>query len=167
MEQIKHINKRERVIGFIYVSLLFMVACGLSLFFLFRHHQELLTIPEKALIIKKMERIHLFQDIQTRQAAICDSVFTKIVRYNPGINASYEENDIKFLINDIKIRYTDNIWDNRYKAFLHVSDLYELLLTDKKKTWTIGQNINNFRQNLEACEIGLEQKNEELNKIRH
>ncbi|GAO31048.1 hypothetical protein JCM15548_13383 [Geofilum rubicundum JCM 15548] len=50
---------------------------------------------------------------------------------------------------------------------MHVSDLYELLLTDKKKTWTIGQNINNFRQNLEACEIGLEQKNEELNKIRH
>nr|WP_262487079.1 type VI secretion system transmembrane protein TssO [Geofilum rubicundum] len=67
----------------------------------------------------------------------------------------------------MKIRYADNIWDNRYKAFLHVSDLYELLLTDKKKTWTIGQNINNFRQNLEACEIGLEQKNEELNKIRH
>ncbi|GAO31049.1 hypothetical protein JCM15548_13384 [Geofilum rubicundum JCM 15548] len=85
MEQIKHINKRERVIGFIYVSLLFMVACGLSLFFLFRHHQELLTIPEKALIIKKMERIHQFQDIQTRQAAICDSVFTKIVRYNPAL----------------------------------------------------------------------------------
>lgn len=166
MEPKKHINKRERVIGFIYVTFIFVLTCGLSLYFLFRHNQELLTIPEKALVIKKMERIHQFQDIQTYQATICDSVFTKIKRYNPGINASYEENDIKFLINDIKVRYSDNIWDNRYKAFLHVSDLYEMLLTDKKKTWSIGQNINNFRQNLQECEIGLEQKNQELNKIR-
>lgn len=123
-------------------------------------------LSEKALVIKKMERIHHYQDIQKRQTVVCDSVFIKIKNYNPGINASYEENDIKFLINDIKIGYVDNIWDNRYKAFLHVSDLYEMLLIDKKKIWSIGQNITNFKQNLQECEIGLEQKNEELYKIR-
>ena len=53
------------------------------------------------MVIKKMERQKEFQNIQSVQIVSADTLFSRIEQFEPGVNASYEENDIKFLINDL------------------------------------------------------------------
>lgn len=154
-------NDREKAIGFVYVTVLFSlatIACCLCLFY----YSTNKTSTRKEFVIAKMDRIREFQTIQSDRMLIVDSIYNKITEYNPGVNASYEENDIKFYLNDIKQLYEDNSYDGRYKIFFQVSDFYNMWFADKKELWSKKQNIVKFKKNLEECEIGLEKKLEEL-----
>ncbi len=155
-------NQRERVIGFVYVSLLFAVTTGLCCFCLFYYSSDDKTMAQKEFAIAKMDRIRDFQDMQSDEMVIIDSIYNKIKAFNPGINASYEENDIKFYLNDIKSIYDKNSYDGRYKIFNQVSNFYSMWFDDKKELWSKQQNIITFKKNLEDCEIGLQKKKEEL-----
>lgn len=154
-------NQREKVIGFVYVSLLFLVATFACCFCLF-YYTNTKTSTRKEFVIAKMDRIREFQNIQSNQMVIIDSIYNKIKDFNPGINASYEENDIKFYLNDIKKLYDDNSYDGRYKIFYQVSNFYNMWFSNKKELWSKKQNISRFRKNLEECEIGLQKKLDEL-----
>ncbi len=154
-------NRREKTIGFVYVSILFLVAtfaCCWCLFYYTDNKNE----TRKEFVIAKMDRIRAFQSIQGDQMVIVDSIYNKIKGFNPGINASYEENDIKFYLNDIKSLYTNNSYDGRYKIFYQVSNFYNMWFADKKELWSKQQNIMKFQKNLEDCQIGLEKKLDEL-----
>ncbi|MDH6309479.1 hypothetical protein M2451_003839 [Dysgonomonas sp. PFB1-18] len=155
-------NQRERVIGFVYVSLLFAVTTALCCFCLFYYSSDDKTMAQKEFAIAKMDRIRGFQDMQSNEMVIIDSIYNKIRAFNPGINASYEENDIKFYLNDIKSIYDKNSYDGRYKIFNQVSSFYSMWFDDKKELWSKQQNIVTFKKNLEDCEIGLQKKKEEL-----
>lgn len=154
-------NRRERVIGFTYVSLLFLVgtfACCWCLFY----YTDTKSETRKEFVIAKMDRIREFQNVQSEQMLIVDSIYNKIKTFDPGLNASYEENDIKFYLNDIKKLYDDNSYDGRYKIFSQVSTFYNMWFADKKELWSKQQNIIKFRKNLEDCQIGLDKKKEDL-----
>lgn len=166
MSQKKYVNSKEKNLGFLYVSLLFLCLCSLSVHLLFKHQQHWLDMPDKTLVIKKMDRILEFREEQRKQSLVCDSIYQKIRRFQPGINASYEENDIKFLISDLRKQYNNNTWDNRHKAFAQAADLYEMWFIDKKKLWSVTQNTLTFKQNLQDCEIGLDQKLQEINNLK-
>lgn len=158
-------NQREKAIGFAYVSVLFLVAtlaCCFCLFY-YTHNQ---TGTRKEFVIAKMDRIHEFQHTQSRQMFIVDSIYNKIKDFNPGIHASYEENDIKFYLNDIKKLYDDHDHDGRYKIFYQVSNFYNMWFSNKKELWSKKQNISRFKKNLEECEIGLQKKLDELKNTR-
>jgi hypothetical protein len=155
-------NLREQTAGFIYVSLMFIastVICCLCLFYYSGNNSE---EARKEFAITKMDRIRHFQSIQSEQMVIVDSIFNKIKDFNPSLQASYEENDIKYYLNDIKRLYEENSYDKRYKIFFQVSDFYNLWFADRKELWSKNRNIEGFKKNLEACEIGLQKKKEEL-----
>ncbi|MDU1906549.1 MAG: type VI secretion system transmembrane protein TssO [Dysgonomonas sp.] len=154
-------NQKERTIGFIYVSLLFMAATFICCWCLF-YYSDNKTSSRKEFVIAKMDRIKEFQDIQSEKMVIVDSIYNKIREFNPGINASYEENDIKFYLTDIKKLYDNNNYDGRYKIFNQVSNFYNMWFADKKELWSKKENIVRFRKNLEDCEIGLQKKMDEL-----
>jgi uncharacterized protein YqgQ len=78
------------------------------------------------------------------------------------VTAVYEENDIEFMINELKNIYEQHAWDVRYKSFAHVSAFYDAWFTDKKVLWTKKDNIMRFKQNLEECEIGLKNNKDNL-----
>ena len=158
-------NQREQVIDFIYVSLLFLAVTFVCCSILF-YYTETRGSTQKEFVIAKMDRVRQFQDIQNRQIFIVDSIYNKIGGFNPGVNASYEENDIKFYLNDIKNIYENNSHDERYKIFNQVSNFYNMWFSDKKELWSKHQNIVNFQKNLEECQIGLDRKREELNNSR-
>jgi hypothetical protein len=80
-----------------------------------------------------------------------------------GINAIYEDNDIRHIISQIKQQYEKNPWDKRYKIFYHMGSVYEMWFADKKQLWSKRENIEFFQRNLEDCEIGLARRREELN----
>ena len=97
----KPVSERERFIGFVYVLTLFIVITGACGFILFKYTGTRHIFSNKITVIKKMERQKEFQSIQSAQIVNADTLFSRIEHFEPGINASYEENDIKFLINDL------------------------------------------------------------------
>ena len=154
-------NNREKTTGFIYVSLLFLAGTFICCWCLF-YYADTKSETRKEFVIAKMDRIRTFQNKQDDQMIIVDSIYNKIKDFNPGINASYEENDIKFYLIDIKKLYDDNSYDGRYKIFSQVSNFYDMWFADKKELWSKQQNIVRFGKNLEDCQIGLEKKKDEL-----
>lgn len=155
-------NRREQTIGFVYVSLLFAITTAICCICLFYYSSDEKTTSRKEFAISKMDRIRSFQQIQNEEMLIIDSIYNKIKDFNPGINASYEENDIKYYLNDLKSIYEKNSHDGRYKIFYQVGSFYSMWFDDKKELWSKNQNIINFRKNLEQCELGLERKKDEL-----
>ncbi len=156
-------NQKERIIGFIYVFLLFVATAFICCLLLFYYNSDFKIFSQKDFAIAKMDRIREYQNAQSSVIHAVDSLYNKINRFNPAINAIYEENDIRFMINDLKNTYEKNAWDLRYKSFLHVSEFYFMWFTDKKELWSKQDNIARFKKNLEECEIGLSNKKNELN----
>ena len=104
-----------------------------------------------------------YQNDQSAYIHTMDSIYQKIQRFNPGVNAVYEENEVLYMINDLKRVYENRSWDTRYKSFLHVSEFYYMWFIDKKELWSKRDNIARFRKNLEECEIGLNNRKQEMN----
>lgn len=155
-------SKHEKNIAFFYVLILFIITTAVCCILLFRYNTNFTAFSRKDFVMIKMERIRNFQHVQDRQSVALDSLKGKIVSFNPGVVAMYEESEIKYLINEIKEVYEKASLDNRYKMFLHVAVFYETWFTDKKELWSKRENILNFKRNLEECEIGLQNKKEDL-----
>ena len=155
-------NQREKITGFIYVLLMFTVITFTCSFLLFYYNSDFLAFTPKDFAISKMERIREYQDAQSKSSTMVDSLYKKISKYQPMVNAVYEENDIEYLINELKNVYERHSWDIRYKSFLHVSQFYSMWFIDKKELWYAKDNIVRLKQNLEECEIGLNTKKNDL-----
>ncbi|GAF05242.1 type VI secretion system transmembrane protein TssO [Saccharicrinis fermentans] len=156
----KHLNRYERFIGHTYVFLMFAAILGSCTYFLLKQNKDLDVFTKKMITIKKMKRIKDFQVIQNDMTQTCDSLYARINSFDPGVQASYEESDIKFLINDLRHIYSQNSWDRRLKLFEHIANFYDSWLIDKKELWSKKQNIITFKKNLEECEIGIDKKTE-------
>ena len=156
----KHINRRERIGGLIYVLVLFAIGVVLCSWLIFSKTDTSRVFTQKNHVIAKMDRQKEFRFTQEKYVATCDSLMLRIERFDPSIKALYEENDIKYIINDIKAVYDKNPWDKRYKAFYHMASTYDMYFTDKKTLWSKQTNVTNFKQNLEECELGLQKKKE-------
>lgn len=150
----KYINLQERVGGFIYIMLLFCIGVGLCSWSLLSHNDTSSIFLHKSTFISKMGRQSEFRRIQERYVSVADSLFNRIGRYNTGINAIYEDNDIKYIINDLIQQYEKNTWDKRYQLFYNLGNIYEMWFTDKKILQSKKENVEFLRQNLEECESG-------------
>lgn len=153
---------RERNINFLYVLVLFIAATAICSVLLFRYNTNFTVFSQKDFVIRKMDRIHNYQQIQMKEFIIMDSLYKRITVFDPGITALYEEGDIKYLLNEMRGLYEKNTWDKRYKVFLHTADFYEMWFTDKKELWSKQENVTKFKFNQEECEIGLQKKKDEL-----
>jgi len=158
----KELNRREVVIGRTYVFIFFFVTTVVCCLAIFLWNSDFKVFEQKEYIKVKMSRIREFQKDQSDYQMITDSIFRKIKMFEPGIHAQYEEDEINYLINNMRNVYEHNSWDKRYKVFMHVADFYDIWLVDKKQLWSIRQNINMFKSNLEECEIGLQKKMDDL-----
>lgn len=155
-------SSREKNIAFFYVLILFVITTTVCCTLLFRYNANFTVFSQKDFVVQKMERIQNFRHIQEQQVMPLDSLKNKIASFNPGVIALYEESDIKYLINEYKDIYERAPLDNRYKMFHHVAVFYETWFTDKKELWSKRDNVMNFKKNLEECEIGLQNKKEDL-----
>ena len=140
----KTMNKREIFMGHAYVFLFFFLTTVACCLVIFMWNSDFKMFEQKEFVKIKMNRI---KDFQQEQA---------------GVYAQYEEDDIHYLINNLRNTYERNSWDKRYKLFMHIADFYAMWLSDRKQLWSIGQNISLFKANLEECEIGLQKKEEDL-----
>ncbi len=159
-------NQKERVMGFIYVLLFFLSVTTVCCLSLFLYNSSYAAVKQKDFSISKMKRIGEFRSDQRISAPTVDLLFNKISVFNPGINAVYEEDNIKFLINDLRTVYEKNALDTRYKAFQHVADFYYMWYTDRRTLWSLQTNIERFTRYLEECELGLANKKDDFAKLK-
>lgn len=158
-------NAKEKTIAFIYVTLVFLVVTLLCCVALFYYNETSSTYQHKEYVINKMDRVRHFQVMQSKQVEVKDSIFNKIKDFKPSVNASYEENDIKFFLNEVKHIYEERNYDERYKIFLQYSNFYNMWFADKKELWSKKENVVAFKRNLEECEIGLNKRLDEVKSI--
>jgi hypothetical protein len=158
----KYINRRERVLGFLYVSLLFGAFSGVCAWSLFQRDDNRHLFSYKGSAVSKMERLSEFRQAQRQYQPRIDTLCARIDRYSPGVIASYEENEVNILIKEVGDVYEQHSYDRRYKVFRHYADFCRMWLNDKKELWGLQENIRAFKSNLEACEIGLQKKADEL-----
>jgi len=166
MEDNGTMNHKEKVMGFAYVLILFLsitIACCLLLF-LFNSNYS--TFKQKDFIITKMEKVKDFQEIQKQAMVSVNQLQEKINSFNPGVNAVYEEDNIKFMISELKNVYEKHPLDTRYKSFAHLADFYYMWYADKKTLWSKDMNIQQFQKKLEECELGLQSKKDDYSKLR-
>ena len=160
-ERVTH-NRREKTIAFVYVCLFFtvttVVCCGLLVYY----HSQGSIKSQKTFAFSKMDRIRSYQTIQGKQLIVVDSLYNRIRDFNPEVNASYVESDIKLYLNDLKGIYNRNSHDGRYKIFLQISDFYGMWFNDRKELWSKQTNIKAFKENLEDCKSDLKKKIDEL-----
>ncbi len=157
-----YLNQQERISSYIYVFLMFLIIVGSCLYFLIQQNRSLELFSRKESIVRKMEHVKSYRKVQKQNSKLCDSIFVKIRDFNPSVQASYEESDIKYLINDLKSSYIQNSKDERFKIFELLGNFYEDWLSDKKELWSLKQNIHFFKTNLEECEVGIDKKKETI-----
>jgi len=160
------INQKERIMGFGYVMILFLSITLLCCLLLFLFNSSYGLFKQKDVIISKMERVKTFQDDQKKSMDIINILHSSINNYNPGVNAVYEEDNIKYLINELKNIYTKNKLDTRYKTFDHTANFYYMWYTDRKTLWSKDLNIQRFAKDLQECELGLQNKRDDYSKTR-
>lgn len=156
------LNQSEVTMGKLYVFLIWgitsLIACLLVAWVNFDIH----TKGRKGQIIARIERVREFRSTQNTEKKDIDSLYNKIICFNPGIYAQYEETEINLIANDLKSIYEGNAQDKRYEMFIQSADIYMMWLADKKKLWTKKQNVENFSKKLQDCEIGLQRVQDKL-----
>lgn len=105
------INHREKTIGFVYVLLLFLAVSICCCMIIFWTNSDFDTTRQKDIVLVKVEKIKKFQETQKEYKPVVDSLYNRIYKLKPGINAQYEEEDIKYLLNDLKNTYQNNGWE--------------------------------------------------------
>jgi beta-galactosidase beta subunit len=159
-------NQKEKIMGFSYVFILFAAITTVCCLLLFLHNAHFSTLKQKAMIIDKIERVSEYQAVQKKAASTIDLLYEKINNYDPGVKAIYDEDNIKFLVNDLRGVYEKHALDTRYKSFLHVADFYYMWYADKKTLWSIKSNTLLFTKYLEECELGLSNKKDDFSKLK-
>ena len=151
-----YVNQREKRIAMVYVSVCFIVLFSITCFFFLKNNSSSRVFGRKEKLVTRMERIENFRELQTMAALQCDTLYNGIKKFKPNVYASYEENDIRYELNDLKGIYLKNSWDRRYKMFEQISTLYDMWLTDRKELWCQKENLRDFTINLQDCEMGLQ-----------
>jgi hypothetical protein len=159
-------NQKEKVMGFFYVLILFLAIASVCCTLLFVYNSNYSELKQKDFIVSKVNRSSEYRDAQKQAEPAIDLLFEKIANYDPGVNAVYEEDNIKFLVDELRDIYEKRSLDTRYKSFMHVANFYYMWYADKKTLWTLTANIRQFTKDLEECELGLSSKKDDFSKLR-
>jgi hypothetical protein len=166
MNKIDTMTQKEKVMGFAYVVILFLLISVVCCMTIFLYNSNFGSIERKEYFVGKMKRIGEYRNDQKQYTATIDLLYKKINEHNPGVLAIYEEDNIKFLLNDLRDMYEHKSIDTRYRSFLHIADFYYIWYADKRTLWTLNNNIDIFTKNLEECELGLANKKDDFAKLR-
>jgi len=120
------------------------------------------VFSRKNVISAKMKRQQDFKREQENFVPTCEIIVDKIKNYDPGVNAVYEKDNIQFIISELHKKYEHNRMDKRYMVYLHLGDFYQMWFNDKQYLWSLQSNLASLQQNLENCELGLNEKKEKL-----
>lgn len=147
---------KERREQFLFFIAIFVFTIGLLSFGLFHDYGDGRTISKEDLAEKLSQDVE-FEELVKDQRPTVDTTFKEVIRFDPGVQASFLENDIKNSLSSIKANYQRRAADPRYKTFLHVSDLYNDLFFDRRELKGNNKDYVSLSKSLEDCKLSTRQ----------
>lgn len=146
----------EKIVGLIYVLILFLVTTGICTHILFEQDMNNQFDHSKRDAMDKMERVSSFRDVQSEYFDRLTIIDDRLNSINPNVQANQLKGDLYYNVGVLKKVQNDNKYDLRFKIFGQLARFYEVKLTDKECLFASIKNIDLFKTELEECRSGVE-----------
>lgn len=166
MGEIIKLNRREKRQYFLYLIILFFTVTSILTWIIFRKsHNPFYSMSQ--LDAELLTREKYFLDKQKEVLPLCDSVFSKINTLKTMPSSIFIETDIKNEINTVNSFDESSIpsKDPRLIAFHQIALFQKLYFEDVLILKRKLQNIDNFKSQLDQCEIGYKDKQNLMNQL--
>lgn len=147
---------KERREQFLFFIGIFLFTTALLSYGLFHDYGDG-RLVSKADLAEKLSQNADFESTVTEQRATIDTTYKQIIRFDPGVQAVFLENDIKNSLGSIKSNYDRKAYDLRYKTFLQTSQLYSDLFYDRRELKGNIADLNGIKKLLEDCNLSTRQ----------
>lgn len=149
-------TSKEKVTGLIYVFFLFLITTGICAYVLFVYNSDYHFANGKMEALSKLERVTSFRKAQEEYFSKVESINDHVSRINPEVNATYEKQELKYLLGEVKKISEVNKYDSRYAIFDYVAEFFEMKLFDRERLGATRYNIDKFKVALDKCRAGVE-----------
>lgn len=147
---------KERREQFLFFIGIFLFTTALLSFGLFHDYGDN-RIVNKDDLAEKLFQDAEFETAVTEQRATIDTTYKEIIKFDPGVQAVFIEDDIKNSLASVKSIYERKASDQRYKVFLQSAQLYNDFFYDKRELKGNNTDVGTVGKSLEDCKLSTRQ----------
>ncbi|MBB6498431.1 type VI secretion system transmembrane protein TssO [Pedobacter cryoconitis] len=155
---------KERREQFLFFIGIFLFTTALLSFGLFYDYNDGRMVSKKDLA-DKLEQNADFEKTVKEQRPTVDTSYKSIMTFDPGVQAVFLENDIKNSLASIKSNYDRKAYDQRYKTFLQVSQLYSALFYNRRELKGNRNDMDRLNKSLEDCKLSTRQLRQTIGSV--
>ncbi|WP_292009651.1 type VI secretion system transmembrane protein TssO [Chryseobacterium sp.] len=156
------LSKKEKHYQFFYLLLMLLTSL-LLLGIIFLKAFESPFSTSDMLAIQTLEQKSKFDQQQKIVQPLLDSTFNQISKLTDEVPQPFEENNIRYGINDIANSFENaNVNDLRKEGYPQVAQFYKMYFDDKKIISKKSENIKVFEKQFQDCSIGFKEKKDQL-----
>jgi hypothetical protein len=146
-------EKREK---FLFFLALFLFTGAILCTAIFYNYGDSSNISKDELT-KRIQEEDRFEAVVAEAQPTIDTTYTRIVKFNPNVQALFLENDIKNSIAAIRSYYNSRPYDSRYKFFIYASKIHENLFYDKRELRGNYNDMARLNKLLDDCKLSSRQ----------
>lgn len=147
---------RERREQFLIFSGIFLLTTAVLGFCIFHDFGSERKISKDELSAKIAEDL-AFEETVREQRATVDTTYKQIILFDPGVRAVFLEKDIKDYLSSIKSVYDRKAYDERYKTFVQISQLYQAFFYNRRELKGNNLDVENISKSLDDCKLSTSQ----------
>jgi hypothetical protein len=151
-------EKREK---FLFFLALFLFTAGILCTAMFYNYGDGTDIS-KSDFAKRLNEEERFEATVEEATPTIDTTYSRIVKFNPNVQALFLDNDIKNAITAIKSYYNSRPYDSRYKCFVYASKIHENLFYDKRELRGNYNDMSRLNKLLDDCKLSTRQLQQSL-----
>ena len=156
------LSKKERHYQFVYLVLM-LLAAMIFLGIIFLKGFESPFSSSDMIAIQTLDQKSKFDQQQKIVQPLMDSTFTQINKLTDEAPQPFEENNIRYGINDIANSFENaGVTDLRKQAYPQIAQFYKMYFDDKKLISKKSENIKIFEKQFQDCSIGFKEKKGQL-----
>lgn len=155
-------EKREKFLFFLCLFVFTAAVLCTAVFYNYADSSEI----SKSDFAKRLQEEDRFESVCADAEPTIDTSYTRIVKFNPNVQALFLENDIKNSIAAIRSFYNARSYDSRYKFFVYASKIQENLFYDKSELRGNYNDISRLNKLLDDCKLSSRQLQQSMSNRR-
>lgn len=155
------LSTKERREYFLFFLALTVFSTALLSFGIFHNYGDERVVSKQELAEKLLQDEIFEADIREQRPTI-DTSYKQIVRFDPGVQAVFLENDINNTLGSIQSIYQRKAYDPRYKTFNQISQLYHAFFYNRRELKGNNSDVEKMGKSLEDCNLSTRQLKETL-----
>ena len=152
---------KERQEKFFFFLGIFLLTASVLCTAIFYNYQNGSAVS-KAEFQKRLQEEDRFEATVAEVQPNVDTTYSRIVKFNPNVQAIFLENDIKNSITAIRTYYNSRSYDSRYKIFIYASTIPNSLFYDKRELRGNYGDISSINKLLDDCKLSSRQLQQNL-----